>query len=285
MANQPLTIDLSLANPSVDPTLGSNRLPSGTKSSGRADFQDKSFDKFIEEKGVRVAWSRAAACPCLSANIQTLQPDPNCSLCTTKAGLTYFRDPSYNTSDAEVGDLDALQQVLVDRTTSPGIVVKALLQSAKMQTKMYTDYGVWGTGTALLTVRKDITPSKYDRFTILDQVLSYTENLESTGAALLTPSFPAVRIDRVQTTASVYDTADYLVTEAGELCITGNVPTEGTYVSVTYLYHPQYLVVGDEHAIRGSLNNTKLGREGKTPLGDPQPLPRQVMVQLEYLVS
>ena len=64
------------------PQAGVTGLPEGTKEEGqRVDFRPDQFDLTIETKGYRIAWSRAAQCPCKPINAQTEQPDPNCAIC------------------------------------------------------------------------------------------------------------------------------------------------------------------------------------------------------------
>jgi hypothetical protein len=271
---------------SATPTVN---LPAGSKDRPRVDFRDSEFDKFIEQKGVRLAWSRAAVCPCVgSTNNQTRQPGVNCTLCTDTPGFLFFRPAGYVVDETQVGELDTLQRHLIDRTSNPAVVIKGLVQSVKRTEEAYDRVGDWAEGTISITVRKDNRAGYYDRLTAIDQFVSYSELvIASSPGSPTNLRFPATRLDFVRSADRVFEQdTDFFLSPTGQLCfVDANAPVQGTALSVTYLHHPQFIVWEHLHVMRDTYRSTKLGRAPKTPLGDLQVLPIQMLAKLEFLIG
>ena len=267
---------------------GTVNLPTGAKDTGRVDFRDTEFDKLVEQQGIRLAWSRGSACPCQGANDQTRGPGINCPLCKENPGFVYFRPPGFTLTEAEHGEMDDIQKFIVDRATSPSVIIRGVVQAIGRTENTYDRLGNWVDGVMSVSVRKDNILGYYDRLVAIDQLGVYSELVLSgptDGPTKL--RFPAVRVDFVRSESQLYTSPeDYFINAQGQLCWqTGRAPAQGTQLAVTYVHHPQFLVWEHLHFFRGSTNNTKLGRTPKTPLGDPQLLPRQALVKLEFLIG
>ena len=257
-------------------------LPSGRKDNPRVDFNQTEFDTIIAQKGVRLAWSRAAICSCLGNNDQTRQPDPNCPLCQDRPGLRYFRDTAYVMRDQDRTALDGLQEYLVDRSNSPGVLIMGVLQSFSSVDKLADMIGAHRQGSALLTVPGGVVATYQDRFTMLDGIDSFREALFYDGniEGTVDLRFPAIRIEYVTVGETVLTEGEFTLSNTGNLCL--NVPpAENTLISVVYLHRPQFIVVDVLKNNRVSMNNTKVGVP-ITSIGNPQILPRQYRVQYEF---
>lgn len=270
---------------SKDATLG---LPPNTKDRPRIDFKDTAFDVFIEQKGVRIAWSKASPCPCESDNDQTRQPAVNCTLCKDTPGHIFFRPENYIVDENVIGELDDIQKFLINRTQSPAVVIRGVIQGIGRSEATYDRLGQWVEGTISVSFRKDNRAGYYDRFTLLDQLVTYSE-LVLAGAvdSPLNLRFPSVRMEFVRTEDKVFEKdTDYFISNIGQLCfVTGSAPAKGTKIAVTYLHHPQFLIWEHLHAVRATVINSKLGAKPKTPLGNPQLLPLQALAKLEFLIG
>ena len=100
--------------PTLTPKAGAIGLLEGQKEAGkRVDFKPDDYVLLVETKGYRLAWSRAAFCPCKPINLQTDQSDPTCTLCEG-SGWLRFRPEEAVINSAVIGELDELQQSIVD---------------------------------------------------------------------------------------------------------------------------------------------------------------------------
>lgn len=263
-------------------------LPANTKDRPRVDFSASAHEVFIEQHGVRVAWSKSASCPCAGDNDQTRQPGINCPLCNDQPGYIYFRPEDYVVDEERVGELDDVQKFLVNRASSPAVIIHGLIQGIGRSEATYDRLGQWVEGTISVSIRKDNRVGYYDRLTLLDQLVTYSEIILSGAADVpINLRFPGMRMEFVRTEAKVMERdTDYFLNNVGQLCFqAASQPPKGTKISVTYLHRPQFLVWEHLHAVRATKVNTKLGRKGKTPLGDPQLLPLQALAKLEFLIG
>lgn len=266
-------------------------LPASNKGKPRIDFDVEKFDVQIETKGLRVAWSRAAVCPCTGINAQTDQPSPNCSLCQGTS-FTYFRPPGYSL-DAypAIGALSEVQKYLINRSDSPGVVIRAASIGMERSETAYDRIGQWGEGSVNVTTRANHKLAHYDRLTYLDSVLAYSQTVIASNPAD-TPvrlRFPALRVNFLRTEANRYEQdIDFVLDDEGRVCFLPNRAPTGTNIlfSVHYLHHPQFLVMTWLNAIRDSLVIQKrTAAQSRTPLGEHQQLPTRVMAKLEFLAG
>lgn len=107
------------------------------KTSGaRMEFDTTGMRKFIDDRGLPVLWERSWYCTC--RNTETLQPDPNCTICAGK-GVAY--DPATHTK-------------LAIQSQEKGI--------------MSMDIGLYDSGTAIGTSYLNDAISFRDRITVPD---------------------------------------------------------------------------------------------------------------------
>lgn len=267
-------------------------VPEGTKARGsRVDFRDTQFDLLVETKGLRVAWSQAAACPCVGINRQTDQPDPNCTVGCGGTGFVYFRPPNYAVSGVPaVGQLTGVQRHLIDRPSSPAVVIRVVSIGMERRDTPYDRIGQWGQGTVNVTVRKNHVLGHYDRLTYLDSVLAYAQTvIVPDPSQPFRLRYPALRVNFMRTVEARYvEGDDFTLDEEGRVCFASDRAPAGANVllSVHYVHHPQFLVMSYLNAVRDSIVVAKrASSRTRTPQGDVQKLPTRVMAQLEFLAD
>ena len=165
-------------------------LPQGIKER-RVDFADNKFDALIETKAVRMAWSRSMACPCVSINDQTKQPNPNCSLCQHTPGILFFRPTDYSVDESLVGSLTDVQDYIVNRPDSESVIIKGVIQSNMKSDNQFDTIGHWVEGSSLITVREENRLGYYDRLVMLDSQMSYSQIAFTDGSNLVRLRSPA----------------------------------------------------------------------------------------------
>jgi hypothetical protein len=261
-------------------------IPAGQKPV-RADFTPENvFSQLIETKGLRVAWSRAAACPCDPTNSQTRQPDPNCALCKGR-GFLYFRPVNYAVPD-NAGILDDLQRYILEKEQA--VIIKGITTSVERTQETYSQIGEWISGSVWVTVRRENHVGHYDRMVWLDADIPYTE-IVIVGEDPLAPlglRYPATAIELLRTVDRVYEEdSEYVLNSQGLVeFVPSTVIAAGDRLAVHYLHHPVALVWDHSHIFRQNLNfKKKRPSEAIAPEGDPLPQPIQVMARLEYLIK
>lgn len=266
-------------------------LPEDSKGRPRIDFDGSAFDVQIETKGLRVAWSRASVCPCTGNNPQTLQPDPTCPLCEGR-GFLYFRAAGYDVDDYPgVGELSEVQRHIVNRATSPAMVIRAVGIGMERSENAYDRIGQWGEGTVNITTRQNHKLGHFDRLTYLDSVLAYAQTAiaPSPSDTPFRLRFPALRVNFLRTTAARYEQGvDFVLDDEGRVCFQAGRGPQGTNVpfAAHYLHHPQFIVMSWLNAIRDSVVLSKRqAASTRTPVGSHQQLPTRVVARLEFLAG
>lgn len=256
-------------------------LPEGTKEQGqRVDFRNKQFDLLIETKGTRLAWTRAAICPCTPVNTQTEQPNPNCDLCGGH-GWFYF-GPDDPAPAAEVGELTALQQKIVDDSNA-AIIRGVLLGLEREHAPFERSIGRWVSGTAQVTVRQGNRIAYYDKLVALDSVMAYNELIQTVAGNVLPTRYPVVRPNYLRSESTVYQLGvDYEAVEGELRWRTGKAPAVDTRVMLHYLVHPVWLVKSHPHITRLTIVKQKQ-QTVSTPRGTPIDLPIQATVQYDWV--
>jgi hypothetical protein len=265
--------------PQLKPTSGVIGLPEGIKEAGkRVDFRPTDFEFLVETKGYRLAWSRAAQCPCNSVNNQTDQPDPNCPLCEG-GGWLYFAPSEPITSTA--GELDAVQQTIITRNNAA--VVRGIMSSGAQQHDPYNPTVRWESGTMNLTVRHENRLGYYDKVVNLDSTIIFSELIDTDGSGVLTLRYVPRNVNFIRSVDAVFvpDT-DYQVCDGVVTWLPGKEPITGTQVVCHYLMHPTWLVSEHPHVVRTTPVSFKT-KTPKTPQGDPKLLPIQAVVRLDFL--
>jgi hypothetical protein len=246
----------------------------------RVDFDPNLFNEAIEIKGYRMVWQRAMLCPCNGNNDQTQQVDPNCSLCRG-GGWLYFRPTGYVVPTDAIGELDDIQQLLVDQPDAA--VIRGVLTNLANTFDPDDKLGHWKFGDSQVTVRSENKLSYYDRLTHLDSTITYSERLEI-GAVdpNLKTRYPIVEVNHFRSLTTVYDDTYYDVVDGAIVWKVGKAPASGTTVAIHYHCHPAWLVMDHPHAIRNTFLAKKL-KQPATPVGTFQDLPVQCRVRYEFL--
>lgn len=249
----------------------------------RFDLEARKFTQAIEERGYRLAWSRAASCPCAPVNSQTDQVDPNCTLCKGR-GQTYFAPKGYTVPDAEVGALSDIQRTSILDPFYPGVVIKGIMSDLSVDKRPNDQLGNWVEGTASLTVRPENRLGYWDRIVSLDSTIVFTETIEAgLASALLPATYPILGVNLVRTKEKVYyGDADFTLQNGKIKWLAGKAPTKGARLAIHYLTFPVWLVVQHPKGSRETITKKKVDNP-QTPLGNITSLPIRAVVKYEFL--
>jgi len=256
---------------------GAVGLNPGQKEAGqRVDFKPDKFVLAVETKGYRLAWSRAARCPCAPINDQTEQPDPTCTLCKG-TGWYLFRPADSIINEKVVGELDGIQQALIG---NDAVVIRGIMSGIMAQYQGYDILGARLEGTSSITVRHENKLGYYDRLVNLDATITYVQILES-GAGLELPTKYIVRqVNHLRSTSKVFiEDTDFTVTNGAVEWIDGMQPAENTRLALHYLTHPTWRVIEHPHNLR--LTPVKFKGTADTPTE----LPVQALAKYEFLID
>lgn len=258
------------------------KLGGPLKESGRrVDFNPAEFEQAIEGHGYRLAWTRAAKCPCRPLNPQTDQSNYNCPRCHG-AGYTYF-GPAQPQDLRTVGVLSDVQRAVIEAQNA--FVIRAIMTGLSSETQPWKNIGGWRSGNASLTVRCDNKLAYWDRLVAIDSTLVYYELLTADGGPTL-----ATRYYVTGDVALVMDDnfrryvqdEDFDVVR-GRITWRSAPPPGGTPLSVHYQTYPTWIVLSHPHTVRNTYVNTR-ARTHQTPEGDLYDLPVQASARLEFLV-
>lgn len=261
------------------PEFGKIGMPKGEHASSNPDLEDEKLVGAIETQGSRLAWSRAANCPCAPLNTQTKQPDPNCDLCRGN-GLIYFGPENY-VPPADAGVLTDVQKAIL--AVDGAALIKGVIARAKEEADLYDRLGHWMWGSMLVTVRPENKIGYYDRLVSLDSEIVFFETITVEADAPTVPTrYRATAVNLIRSEDTIYRLGSDFVLSAGIITwLPGRSPSAETILSVHYLTMPTWRVVDHPHGVR------EIGRRRKkrrvSPLGDPTQLPIEGRVQLEFL--
>lgn len=260
-------------------------FPAGEKEAAqRADFVPVKFDNLIEMHGYRLAWSRAAICPCEPVNDQTDQADPNCALCEG-AGYLYF-SVGDATPPAVAGELSTVQAKLIAKTH--GSLIRGIITGVGTSETPFEKLGRLPSGQAMVTVRPNNRIGYLDRLVAIDSYVIHTERLkgpldESRPLRLRYLIDGGVNL-LTSTTRRFEPDIDFQVVDGELYFLPGKMPEPGAWLTAHYNCHPQYLVVEQPHASR--VTYTPRGKAGlATPEGMVSQLPLQAVLRLDWLVG
>lgn len=278
--------------PTIDGEYGITRLEAGaTKEAGTPSPELPKLIRHIELLGARVAWSRAAFCPCEGINNQTDQPNPRCPKCQGR-GFFYFGPPNYKVPE-EAGDLTSVQKAIL--TDHNAAVIRTLFTRSSTITDPYDVLGTWVRGSMFATVRPENKIGYFDRLVNLDAEVCYSETVEVDLTA--DPNFDqplplryrAVRVNTLETVADRYlQDRHFQLTEDGSIYWLGATPaptnTARNVIRLTahYTMHPAWLIVEYPHVLREAPTRRKI-KDPTTPFGTPTALPLQALARLEFL--
>lgn len=248
----------------------------------RADFDEATFRRLVQQKGLDLVWQQAAECPCqprsdelgldLSAIVDVADSGVgtsiSCPVCKG-SGLIYHSDQT----------------------------VKAIVTGAE-DDYIFARYGGYKDGVVNITVNPEHLPCFGDRFTFTQSVMLYRESLDVGAANTLKLRFPIAKRDlTLQTGATSFEVIYAHVTdETTGLAVVGgqltqgidfnvvageiewiNKPNNNCRVSFTYFIHPSYIVISYPNSIRDTKVITK------RPSDTFVPLPVKVQAKLEFL--
>lgn len=266
------------------PQTGVLGIPAGTKEAGkRVDFKPDDFALAIETKGYLAAWERAGACPCAPIASQSSDPDPTCPLCGGR-GFIYF-GPQGGVQADRTADyvLDECQQALVD--DNGALLIRAMVVNITAVTQPWEQTGKWVSGTMMATVRAENKIGYYDRITLLDPQIVYTEVVEYSTGAQVPLRYRTTGVNLLRSVDRVFEPeADYIVTADGELQWMPGKEPGAVRLSAHYLCHPAFIVVEHPHVIRMTSRKLKT-KNLVTPTGNPRDLPLQAMLRYDFLVQ
>ena len=258
------------------------------KNKPRVDFDLSTFEKAIE-RSPRFVWERMGLCPCDDANAQTEQPDPNCEQCKG-TGFYWYGPPGYVVDEKKTGTLDDVQKAV--QAKHGGAIIRAFMARAgrasamrpQLKADAYDTLGDWMWGRLRVTVRPENHLGYYDRMTNLDSEIVYTQLIKMpTTGDTLTLRYPAIDVDSLTTAATRYvQGQDFYLADGNVVFYSGVAPAATTRFSVGYRCHPAWLVLTYPHAVRATSVMRKQPRPLLTPAGNPQNLPIQGEVELEF---
>lgn len=248
----------------------------------RADFDEATFRRVLQQKGLDLEWQQAAECPCQPRSDE-LGLDLSAIVDVADSGVgTRLDCPVCNGSG------------LIYHSAQD---VKAVITGAEDE-YIFARFGGYRDGVINITVNPEHLPSFGDRFVLKQSVMLYRESLDVGTDALLSLRFPIAQRDlnlaggaaSFQVIYShVTDPATGLALVGGELTqgvdfnvVDGkiswvNKPDAAARVSFTYFMNPSYIVISYPNSIRDTKIITK------KPTDTFVPLPVKVQAKLEFL--
>lgn len=251
----------------------------------RMDFDPSKFVDQIEIKGYRLAWSRAADCPCLPNNKETKQPDINCTLCKG-LGVFYFRPRDYAINLDKVGKLDDVQAAIAAQPEV--VIIRGLMTGLQVKTDQYDKVGRWIEGMSSVTVRPENKLAYWDKLTNIDSTVIFPEVVDMPAGGLLTlkTRYPVVSVNLIRTLTKVYEPAEFEVVKGVITFNPGKAPPAGTRVSLHYFIHPSWVIVEHPKSFRDQYIQKKQKKADlDTVIGNQAELPIQAVVRYDFLIK
>lgn len=266
------------------PKAGALGLLEGQKESGkRVDFKPDEYVLMIETKGYRLAWSRAAFCPCKPINDQTEQPDPNCTLCEG-SGWVMFEPEAAVINTSVRGELDDLQQSIVDNNAA---VIRGVMTGITGTRVPYDQVLPRLEGVMNVTARHENKLGYHDRLVNLDSTVIYSQVYVYKGEAETELRYPVRYINLIQSVSQIFlevsdqnPTGDFRLVTGKIVWEAGKAPPTDERLAVHYLTHPHWRVVEHPHNIR----NTPVKYKTTSTVGDAESLPVQAVCKLEFML-
>ena len=248
------------------------------KKRARVDYDMSRFRKLIEQKGLKVGWSRSVECPCSPKS-----------------------ESQYGLDLAEVTDINVGSGFALDCTKCQGRglfheaerEIDAILTSATGE-YLNAIHGGYREATINITMLPEHIPCFGDRIVLKDSVMLFREVVVCDGA-----DTPSLRFDIVAYNTDYAGTAENVVyahatkldgttddnplvkgtdfTVASNQISWINAPGQGTRVTFTYYINPTYTIISYPNSIR----DTKVMRKASTQ--SHQPLLVRAQAKLEFL--
>ena len=254
-------------------------IPEGVKEAGkRVDFKEADFELLIETKGYLLLWQRASKCACAPVVEQTEQPDPNCTLCNGKGWFYFGPSGEQDLSGYQLTDLQS--KMLEDQG---GSIIRGVVTAIGSNPDPLDRISNWVHGSAYLTVRHENRLGYYDRLTLLDSEIVFSERIRCDGTDTLQTRYPVVTANLIRSKDTVFVQNTHYQVDTGVVKWTaGNEPSSDVWVAIHYYCHPAYLVIVHPHASRLTLTKFKTPTP-RTPTGDPKQLPVQALMRYDFL--
>lgn len=230
----------------------------------RAQFRQIEFQRAIMQHGYYLVWSKAVICPCI--NPATKQVQINCSSCDGSG--FFYTDP---------------------------MRIRGIMTALERNQRVFEKFGAWVEGTSNLTVEPMYRIGYRDRIEMSDSVMPFSELFQKGDRRGLRSQLPdrhdslRFRIERITRVIWKPEGEDPQALEEGyhfEVSSDGwihwleageNLVLDGDYLSAVYEYHPIYLVMSHQHAVRDGIVETKVPEQAVIAL------PVQAVVKLDYL--
>lgn len=221
----------------------------------RADFIPPAFQQAVESKGYRCRWEKAALC----ANRGDEDLDRHRLMCTVCDNGSVYYDPQ---------------------------TVEVLMTSVSLK-QFYRSEGRFDIGTVLCTLPSVNRISFWDKLTLLDSRMRYTEILRRADKGVVDRlKYPALEIARIFSNTSRAIT-DYVVDVDFTLNDDGDIawihqPARGTALSVVYTRNPAYIILDLPHHVR----DTQVAAPNTSTVnpGVFTEMPMQGIAKLDFLV-
>ena len=226
----------------------------------RADFRVEEFIRTIKQKGYFFTWRKAMICPRRSP--ESAQPRFGCNLCNDSGYL--YVDP---------------------------IEVQGIMTGLSRDKLSFSNFGAFIEGVAQITVEPEFRPSFLDSYQMKNSVMVHNEWIEKGSRRGFRQGLPdrvdAARYQIVNVIRAITYSGSNLIelrerehfnVEDGMIRWTsvGAGIANGSVISLSYEYHPVWLVVNHPHSIRDTLVR------GKTQNHKVTALPVLAAVQLDY---
>lgn len=222
---------------------------------GFATFKVKEFTDQINKLGYNIGIQIAILCPCY--DLETGQPDPNCSFCDNG----YYYEPSYES--------------------------KAIFSGIK-QGKVFDESGAWISGMSYISTKPNIHLAYHDRIVNTDSAMVHTEHLqriatETTKYDIIesyiderkTIKLPVTIISIVAGAIKHWrHNSDFRINKGKLTWFPGKGPAIDDRYSVRYYCNPVWIVLEAVHAVRDTITEKGVAR-----------LPLQAVARLEVMIE
>jgi hypothetical protein len=214
----------------------------------RADFTPEYFLALVKNKGYPAVWEQAMACPNRIGD--KTKHNINCTVCE---GRQYV----YHT---------------------PATITVALTSLTLKE--MWREIGRFDLGTAMVTTEPAHRLGYWDKLTLTENRLRYTEPMQRLPRGADKLRYPPLTITRAvgaDGTTTYTQGIDFTLLENKITWLPNKGPGIGGFYALSYFYRPVYIVLDLIHAIR----DTPLARAQ----GHMVEMPVQAIARLDYLLA
>lgn len=231
-------------------------VPPGSFGGFRADFIPQAFAQAVDSKGYRCRWEKSILC----ANRGDEDLDRHKLMCTVCDNGFIYYDP---------------------------LTVEALMSSVSLK-QFYRTEGRFDIGTVLVTLKAEFKISFWDKLTMFDSRMRFTEVLRRAPKGLVDKlKYPALTIEKLYSFTSINATVDYVLGTDYTLDANGNIlwvnpPPKDTALGVSYFRNPAYIILDLPHHIRDT--QIAVPQTSQVSPGQFTEMPMQGIAKLDFLV-